>query len=67
MSDITLRNLFTHFSGLQPDVPLKPEWTGYDTGIRLALHHQTRRPARGVRFVYSDINFILLGEIVSPA
>jgi uncharacterized protein YbbC (DUF1343 family)/CubicO group peptidase (beta-lactamase class C family) len=62
-SDITLRNLFTHFSGLQPDVPLKPEWAGYDTGIRLAC---TTRPAGppGVRFVYSDINFILLGEIV---
>jgi uncharacterized protein YbbC (DUF1343 family) len=62
-SDITLRNLFTHFSGLQPDVPLKPEWTGYDTGIHLAC---TTRPAGppGVRFVYSDINFILLGEIV---
>jgi uncharacterized protein YbbC (DUF1343 family) len=62
-SDITLRNLFTHFSGLQPDVPLKPEWTGYDTGIHLAC---TTKPAGppGVRFVYSDINFILLGEIV---
>jgi uncharacterized protein YbbC (DUF1343 family)/CubicO group peptidase (beta-lactamase class C family) len=62
-SDITLRDLFTHFSGLQPDVPLKPEWTGYDTGIHLAC---TTKPAGppGVRFVYSDINFILLGEIV---
>ena len=62
-SDITLRNLFTHFSGLQPDVPLKPEWMGYDTGIHLAC---TTKPAGppGVRFVYSDINFILLGEIV---
>ena len=62
-SDITLRNLFTHFSGLPPDVPLKPEWTGYDTGIHLAC---TTKPAGppGVRFVYSDINFILLGEIV---
>src|SRR6266576_5885202 len=35
-SDITIRNLLTHFSGLQPDVPLKQPWTGYDTGIRLA-------------------------------
>src|ERR1019366_9640340 len=62
-SDLTVRNLFTHFSGLQPDVPLKPEWTGYGTGIHLAC---TTRPAGppGVHFVYSDINFILLGEIV---
>ena len=35
-SDITLRHLFTHFSGLAPDVPLKEPWTGYQTGIRLA-------------------------------
>ena len=62
-SDITLRDLFTHFSGLQPDVPLKPEWTGYDTGIRLACITKPAGPP-GVRFVYSDINFILLGEIV---
>jgi uncharacterized protein YbbC (DUF1343 family)/CubicO group peptidase (beta-lactamase class C family) len=62
-SDITLRNLFTHFSGLEPDVPLKPEWTGYDTGIRLACVTKPAGPP-GVRFVYSDINFILLGEIV---
>jgi uncharacterized protein YbbC (DUF1343 family)/CubicO group peptidase (beta-lactamase class C family) len=62
-SDITIRNLFTHFSGLAPDVPLKPEWKGNDTGLRLAF---TTKPAGppGVRHVYSDINFILLGEMV---
>ena len=62
-SDITLRNLFTHFSGLAPDVPLKPVWSGYETGLRLAY---TTKPAGppGVRHVYSDINFILLGELV---
>ena len=27
-SEITLRQLFTHFSGLQPDVPLTTPWTG---------------------------------------
>ena len=62
-SDITLRNLFTHFSGLQPDVVLKPEWSGNETGLRLAY---TTKPAGppGVKHVYSDINFILLGELV---
>jgi uncharacterized protein YbbC (DUF1343 family)/CubicO group peptidase (beta-lactamase class C family) len=62
-SPITLRNLFTHFSGLAPDVPLKEPWTGYQTGINLAC---TTKPAQppGVRYVYSDINFILLGELV---
>ena len=36
-SEITLRQLFTHFSGLQPDVPLTTPWTGYDTGINLGV------------------------------
>jgi uncharacterized protein YbbC (DUF1343 family)/CubicO group peptidase (beta-lactamase class C family) len=62
-SDITIRNLFTHFSGLAPDVPLKSEWSGNETGLRLAYTDQPAGPA-GVRFVYSDINFILLGELV---
>jgi uncharacterized protein YbbC (DUF1343 family) len=62
-SDITLRNLFTHFSGLPPDVVLKPEWTGNDTGLRLAYTVKPAGPP-GVRHVYSDINFILLGELV---
>jgi uncharacterized protein YbbC (DUF1343 family)/CubicO group peptidase (beta-lactamase class C family) len=62
-SDITLRNLFTHFSGLKPDVPLTTPWTGYETGIGLACTDKPAGPP-GVRHVYSDINFILLGEIV---
>jgi len=62
-SDITIRNLLTHFSGLQPDVPLKPEWSGYDTGMRLAYTFKPAGPP-ATRFIYSDINFELLGEIV---
>jgi uncharacterized protein YbbC (DUF1343 family) len=62
-SAITIRNLMTHFSGLQPDVPLKNPWTGYETGIHLA---EVDPPAGlpGARYVYSDINFIMMGEIV---
>jgi uncharacterized protein YbbC (DUF1343 family)/CubicO group peptidase (beta-lactamase class C family) len=62
-SDITIRNLLTHFSGLQPDVPLKDPWTGYDHGIHLACTFKPFGPP-AARYVYSDINFILLGEIV---
>jgi uncharacterized protein YbbC (DUF1343 family)/CubicO group peptidase (beta-lactamase class C family) len=62
-SAITIRNLLTHFSGLRPDVDTKPEWSGYQTGIRLATIDKPAGPP-GARFVYSDINFILLGEIV---
>jgi uncharacterized protein YbbC (DUF1343 family)/CubicO group peptidase (beta-lactamase class C family) len=62
-SEITIRNLMTHFSGLRPDLDLQPVWSGYDTGIHRAL---IDKPVRGpgLRFVYSDINFVLLGEIV---
>jgi uncharacterized protein YbbC (DUF1343 family)/CubicO group peptidase (beta-lactamase class C family) len=62
-SDITIRNLMTHFSGLRPDLDLKPAWSGYETGIQRALVDKPAGPP-GVRFVYSDINFILLAEIV---
>ncbi len=62
-SEITVRNLMTHFSGLRPDLDLRPRWTGYDTGIRKALVDKPTAPP-GTRFVYSDINFLLVGEIV---
>ncbi|MEK7409329.1 MAG: exo-beta-N-acetylmuramidase NamZ domain-containing protein [Acidobacteriota bacterium] len=62
-SDISVRNLLTHFSGLRPDVDVRPPWKGYETGINLALIDEPVAPA-GARFVYSDINFVLLGEIV---
>lgn len=62
-SDITVRHLLTHFSGLRPDVDIEPAWSGYDIGIRRALIDKPVGPP-GLRLVYSDINFILLGEIV---
>lgn len=62
-SDITVRQLLTHFSGLRPDLDLRPPWSGHATGIRLALIDPPVAPP-GVRFLYSDINFLLLGEIV---
>ena len=62
-SSVTIRNLFTHFSGLAPDVPLDRAWTGYPTGLRLAETTAPEGPA-GARFVYSDIDFILLGDLV---
>jgi uncharacterized protein YbbC (DUF1343 family)/CubicO group peptidase (beta-lactamase class C family) len=62
-SPITMRDLMTHFSGLRPDLDLKPEWSGYGTGIRLAVSDKPAGPP-GIKFVYSDINFILVGEVV---
>src|SRR5579875_3780982 len=62
-SDITVRLLMTHFSGMPPDLSLKPRWSGYETGIERALMTKPVAPP-GARFIYSDINFILMGEIV---
>lgn len=61
--EVTIRHLLTHTSGLRPDLDLDTDWSGYDTAIRLASEEMPRnRP--GIVFRYSDINFILLGEIV---
>jgi len=62
-SAITIRNLMTHFSGLRPDLDIDPAWSGYGMGIRMALIDRPAGPP-GQNFVYSDINFELLGEIV---
>ena len=61
--DITVRQLVTHYSGLAPDLDLKQPWQGYDTAIRMAMAEPLQDPP-GTRFVYSDINYIVLGELV---
>jgi len=63
-SQITIGHLLIHMSGLRPDVDLADPWTGYDTAIELASREVPMSPP-GTRFIYSDINFFLLGEIVS--
>ena len=62
-ADITIRHLLTHTSGLRPDLDLAEAWTGSDTAIALAVEEVPATPP-GQRFVYSDINFFLLGDIV---
>ncbi|MGE3472282.1 MAG: exo-beta-N-acetylmuramidase NamZ domain-containing protein [Vicinamibacterales bacterium] len=64
--DITVRHLLTHVSGLRPDVDLGEPWKGYDAAIALAVDEVPQSPP-GERFVYSDINFFLLGHIVAQA
>jgi uncharacterized protein YbbC (DUF1343 family)/CubicO group peptidase (beta-lactamase class C family) len=61
--DITLRQLLTHYSGFRPDIDLKPDWTGYDEAIRLSCAEKLQAPP-GSAFIYSDTNYILLGEVV---
>jgi uncharacterized protein YbbC (DUF1343 family)/CubicO group peptidase (beta-lactamase class C family) len=59
---VTLRHLLTHTSGLKPGID-RGEWSGYEEGIRRALAEvPENRP--GAVFRYSDVNYILLGEVV---
>ncbi len=60
---ITIRHLMTHTSGLRPGIPAKPDWTGYEKAIELACAEKPLNAA-GTVFRYSDINYILLGEVV---
>src|SRR5258708_6397271 len=60
---ITIRDLMTHYSGLRPDLDLKVAWEGREEGFRRA-HDEKPIDPPGARFVYSDINFLVLGEIV---
>src|SRR5580692_11640718 len=61
--DITISELLTHYSGLAPDLDLQAPWTGRDTAFALAMAQKPVNPP-GSRFVYSDINFEVLGFIV---
>jgi uncharacterized protein YbbC (DUF1343 family)/CubicO group peptidase (beta-lactamase class C family) len=59
---VRVRQLMTHTSGLRAGIPATPAWTGYDRAIALACAEKLVNP--GAIFIYSDINYILLGEIV---
>jgi uncharacterized protein YbbC (DUF1343 family)/CubicO group peptidase (beta-lactamase class C family) len=61
---VTIRHLLTHTSGLRPDLDLEDEWQGDETAISRATEEVLATPP-GEQFTYSDINFLLLGEIVA--
>ena len=61
---VTVRHLMTHMSGLRPDLDLGDQWIGHDAAIRLASE-EILTQAPGAKFVYSDINYFLLAEIVT--
>jgi uncharacterized protein YbbC (DUF1343 family) len=60
---ITVQELLTHYSGLKPGLDLKPKWAGYDTALDMIISGKPVDPP-GTRFIYSDINFQILGELV---
>ena len=61
---VTIRHLLTHTSGLPAWRPLYKEATSPESALALVVATQPDT-APGVRYVYSDLNFILLGTIVA--
>jgi uncharacterized protein YbbC (DUF1343 family) len=60
---ITLRHLLLHVSGLPADTPTGDFTHGRDEAIR-RICDAPLRAAPGVRSIYSDVGFDLLGEVV---
>ncbi len=60
---VTIAQLLTHTSGLAPDLPLEEAFEGTGTAIARTVALPPAA-APGERFIYSDLNFMLLGEIV---
>jgi len=60
---ITIEQLLTHTAGFAPDFDLKERWSGYDEAMK-RLYREPLHDQPGARFVYSDINYIALGEVV---
>ncbi|MES2759585.1 MAG: serine hydrolase domain-containing protein [Pseudomonadota bacterium] len=60
---ITVRHLLTHSSGLPAGLPALPAWQGEAAAHQLACARKvTDTP--GAAFRYSDVNYILLGQLV---
>ncbi len=60
---VTVERLLTHRSGYAPDFDLSRQWSSYDEAMK-RLSAEPLRNTPGTRFVYSDINYIALGEVV---
>lgn len=60
---ITIRQLLTHYSGLRADLDLNSGWSGYAAALRLIVAEKPIS-APGRNYLYSDINFEILGELV---
>ena len=60
---VTIRHLLTHTSGTRSGIPRERVWSGYNKGVAAAAA-ELLQSAPGEDFRYSDINYILLGDIV---
>jgi uncharacterized protein YbbC (DUF1343 family)/CubicO group peptidase (beta-lactamase class C family) len=62
--EITIRHLLTHVSGLRPGIDLADAWSGAEAAIQRASD-EVPLSQPGQRFIYSDINYIVLAEVVA--
>jgi uncharacterized protein YbbC (DUF1343 family)/CubicO group peptidase (beta-lactamase class C family) len=60
---ITIEQLLTHRAGYAPDFDLGEKWSGYGEAMKRLATESLRNPP-DTRFVYSDIGYIALGEVV---
>ena len=60
---ITVRHLLTHYSGLSANLSLKPNWRGPEMALQRIGKERPISPP-GKNFLYSDLNFIILGELI---
>ena len=60
---VTVRELLAHTSGLAPALPVRPPQPGRKA-VLSAIAAQRPRSAPGERVLYSDLNFVVLGELV---
>lgn len=61
--EITIRDLLIHQSGLLPDNPVADYEHGADEALKTICELKLEAPT-GTKFIYSDVNYILLGEII---
>lgn len=61
--NITIKHLLTHTSGLRSGISVDKTWQGQAAAIQRACESKPQS-APGTMFVYSDVNFFTLGEVV---
>ncbi|USX49783.1 serine hydrolase [Lentzea sp. HUAS12] len=61
--NITVKQLLTHTSGLEPFIPLWQRYPDIPSRIK-AVMDVTPKSTPGTTYVYSDLNLITLGELV---
>ena len=61
--NVTVRQLLVHVSGLIPDNSIKDYDDGADEALKRVFALKLQTPP-GERFAYSDMNYVVLGELV---